>query len=95
MVLTYTYQARVSSIVENAGPGADFVGVAQSDFAGTPVAIGDIVTGSFQYDTSVVLGSYQPAQEAGVDYRLYRSGPNDYITYADKRTVWHSPPCLP
>jgi hypothetical protein len=32
---------------------AAFVDVMQSDFAGTPVAMGDIVTGSFQYDTSV------------------------------------------
>jgi hypothetical protein len=86
MVLTYTYQAKVSSVVENAGPGAAFVDVTQSDFAGTPVAIGDIVTGSFQYDTSVALGSYQPAQEAGVDYRVYASGANDYITYVDKRS---------
>jgi hypothetical protein len=86
MVVTYTYQARVSSIVENAGPNAGFVGVKQSDFAGTPVMIGDLITGSFQYDTSVALGSYQPAQEAGVDYRMYVSGANDYITYVDKRT---------
>jgi hypothetical protein len=86
MVVTYTYQARVNSIVENAGPGEAFVDVMQSNFAGTPVSIGDIVTGSFQYDTSVALGSYQPDPEAGVDYRLYRSGSNDYITYVDKRS---------
>jgi hypothetical protein len=86
MVLTYTYQARVSSIVENAGPGMAFIDVTQSDFAGTPVAIGDIVTGSFRYDTSVALVSYQPPQDAGVDYRVYASGANDYITYVDKRS---------
>lgn len=86
LVLTYKYQARVSSIVENAGPGAAYVDVTQSDFSGTSVAIGDIVTGSFQYDTSVALGSYQPAQEAGVDYRVYASGANDFVTYVDKRS---------
>ena len=85
-VLTYSYQARVSSIVENAGPDAPFVYVSQSGFAGTPVALGDTVTGSFQYDTSVRLGNYQPPQQAGVDNRMYDSGENDYISYVDNQT---------
>jgi hypothetical protein len=85
-VVSYTYQAKVSSIVENAGPDLPFINVKQSNLGGTPVLLGDIVTGSFQYDTSVGLGSYQPDQQPGRDYRAYRSGEKDYINYVDKKT---------
>lgn len=85
-VVSYTYQARVSSIAESAGPDAPFIFVSQSGFAGTPVVLGDIVHGSFQYDASVGLRSYQPGQQPGVDYRMYDSGTSDYISYVDQNT---------
>jgi hypothetical protein len=85
-IVKYTYQAKVSSIAERENPAANFVNVTLSNFAGTPIAFGDIVSGSFQYDTSVGLGSYQPAQEPGVVSRMYDSGPADYISYVDKAT---------
>lgn len=85
-VVSYTYQARVNSIVENAGPDAPFINVKQSNLGGTLVLLGDLVTGSFQYDTSVGLGSYQPDQKPGVDYRAYKSGEKDYINYVDEKT---------
>jgi hypothetical protein len=85
-IVTYTFQAKVSSITERLNPNGDFVDVLQSGFAGTPVAIGDIVTGSFRYDTSVALGSYQPDQKPGLDYRMYDAGTMDSISYVDRTT---------
>jgi hypothetical protein len=85
-IVKYTFQAKVISIAEAENPTAAFVNVMQSDFAGTSVAFGDIFSGSFQYDTSVGLGSYQPVQQPGVVSRMYDSGPADVITYVDKAT---------
>jgi hypothetical protein len=85
-IVTYTYQAKVSSIVEMTSADGSSIDVTQSNIAGTPVAIGDIVTGSFRYDTSVGLSSYQPPQEPGMDWRMYVSAPDDYISYVDKTT---------
>lgn len=85
-IVTYTYQAKVASIKERINPSADFVQVTQSGVAGTSVALGDIVTGSFRYDTSVGLSSYQPEQQAGSNSIMYDSGPNDYINFVDRNT---------
>lgn len=85
-IVTYTYQAKVGSISEKANPNAGFVDVTRSTIAGTPVAIGDILTGSFQYDTSVGLYRFQPSQQPGAEDRMYNSGASDYISYVDKNT---------
>jgi hypothetical protein len=85
-IVTYTYEARVGYMVEMPPLNAPWVDVAQSNFAGTPVAIDDILIGSFQYDTSVNLRSQQSNAYPGLDYRLYEAEATDYIRYVDKNT---------
>jgi hypothetical protein len=85
-IVTYTYQAKVASITVQENPAGDFMNVAQSGFAGKSVALGDFITGSFQYDTTAGLSSYQPPAQAGVTYQMYDSGVTDYISYVDQTT---------
>jgi hypothetical protein len=85
-IVTYNYKSTVGYITERLIPNGDYEQVAESNIAGKPVAIGDILIGSFQYDTSVGLSSYQPQQEPGLNYRLYKSAENDYISYVDVTT---------
>jgi hypothetical protein len=85
-IVTYTYQAKVASISLLENPDGNFIRVTQSGFAGTSVALGDFITGSFQYDTTAGLSSYQPAAEPGAVSQMYASGATDYIRYADQNT---------
>ncbi|QJE00827.1 PEP-CTERM sorting domain-containing protein [Massilia forsythiae] len=85
-VVKYAYKAKVSSIREKDIVTGNFYNVDRSDFAEKPVAIGDIITGFFQYDTDVPLSRFQPQQTAGSEDLSYDSGATDFISYYDTMT---------
>lgn len=85
-VIKYAYQARVSTLWEYDSQTDAITYVDRSDFAGTPIAKGDLIQGFFQYDTSAGLSSYQPDQQPGSVYRCYDSGATNSISYRDPAT---------
>lgn len=85
-VVKYAYKAKVSSVTEKDIATGNFHNVDRSDFAEKPVAIGDIITGFFQYDTEVPLSRFQPQQTAGSQDLSYASGATDFISYYDTMT---------
>lgn len=85
-IVKYAYTAKVGTILERDGAADTYTYVNQSGFGGASVAVGDVLSGFIQYDTSAKLSSYQPASEPGKDYRIYAAGSSDYITYVDQNT---------
>lgn len=85
-VIKYAYEARVSTVWEYDSQTSSITYLDSSDFAGTPVANGDLVQGFFQYDTSAGLSSYQPDQQPGSVFRSYNLGATNFISYLDGNT---------
>lgn len=84
-VVKYAYEAKVTSVNEFDSATQTYIYPQQSTFAGKPVAIGDVIKGFFEYDTSAKLGSYQPPQEPGSTYRAYDLEAGR-ISYVDQAT---------
>lgn len=85
-VVKYRYTAKVSTVSEYDPATGTITQLSGSDFAGTPVAIGDTISGLFQYDTAVGLSDYQPTQQPGSVDRSYNAGATDFISYLDHDT---------
>lgn len=83
-IVKYRYDAQVTAVTEY-DPATDiYTDVGSSAFAGTAVAVGDRISGVFQFDSFAGLSSYQPAQTPGAIVRSYDAGATDFISYVDQ-----------
>jgi hypothetical protein len=86
-IVTYRYDAKVTTVTEY-DPATDiYTDVAGSAFAGASVAVGDRISGFFQFDSSAGLSSSQPTQAPGALIRSYDSAATDFISYVDQDTA--------
>lgn len=83
-VVKYAYEAKVTSVSEFDSATQTYIYPQQSAFADKSVAIGNVIKGFFEYDTSAKLSTYQPPQEPGSKYMAYdlEAGRINYVDQA-------------
>ena len=81
-IVTYEFTATLSSIAEIPGGTGDVSYPDSSSMAGPALSLGNTWTGSFSYDTDLVLSAWQPSQPAQGSYQMYEGFMASTITDA-------------
>lgn len=75
-VVRYTFTAVVNDLYEYDNATSAIVHVDSSNFAGGPVALGNLVQGQFSFNTDAPLSGYQPTPPTTGTYLLYDLDPS-------------------
>lgn len=80
-VVSYRYTATIDTLVEKNLATGGYDILTESAFPGFPLKRGDVVKGTFSYDTVAKLSTYQPRQQAGSQWFMYDTSSGDYMNY--------------
>ncbi|UMR32676.1 PEP-CTERM sorting domain-containing protein [Massilia sp. MB5] len=69
-ILTYSFTAKIDTLIEQSGT-INPISVSSGVVSGETISLGNSVKGSFTYDTTTRLSSWQPEQPSGAVYVIY------------------------
>lgn len=70
-VLHFTFTAVVNDVWEYDKAGETYTHLGTSNFAGSPITLGNLVHGTFSFNTDAPLSLYQPDTPASGSYKIY------------------------